>query len=296
MKSIFDYINIDYTSFIGRKFDTVTLLEVIGSGGKGVVFSGFQDDLKRRVAVKLLPKLKARTEEIENFFAEAQIVAGLSHPNIIPIYKMGESDDVYFQVMHLVEGNNMSTIVQKKLKHPVKSRRYLPFETVFSLMIDMLDALQHAHEEAVIHRDIKPANILIETKRNRLFVADFGIATTPGMINSIHDNVIVGSPLYLSPEQARGDECDVTSDVYSAGITLLYILLGYVPAKRRSPEEILRLKIDAPDSFLEKDIQRLRPDIDDELMDIITKAVASEPKKRIASAEEFIGYLKAYQN
>ncbi|ERP39340.1 serine/threonine protein kinase [Chitinivibrio alkaliphilus] len=294
MKSIFDYISIDYTDFIGRKLDTITLLDVIGSGGKGVVFSGFQEDLKRRVAVKILPKIKTRQSEIDSFSMEAQIVAGLTHPNIIPIYKMGEEDEFYYQVMHLVEGDNLVSMVQKRKRHPIKQKRFIPVSRAVALICDVLKALSYAHEEFVVHRDIKPANIIIEKKHDRLFVVDFGIAKAPGLVDSMHESIIVGSPLYLSPEQARGGDVDHRSDIYSTAMTLVYLLLGLIPTQLKSPEEVVRCKIASPDSFIYPHLSRLRTDIPKELEGVLLKAIAADPDQRIESSDQFCQLLTPF--
>ncbi|MGM0444102.1 MAG: serine/threonine-protein kinase [Fibrobacterota bacterium] len=297
MKSIFDYINIDYNSYIGTDLGDVTLLSVIGSGGKGVVFSGFQRDLKRRVAVKLLPKLKASAAEIEDFHREAEIVAGLMHPNIIPIYRMGESEEFYYQVMQMVDGKNLFTVTAERRRHPVPAKRHLPVGDVLNYMDNILDALDYSHEEDVLHRDIKPANILIADRRQHLFVADFGIATAPGMAAAVKDGSVVGSPYYLSPEQARGDTPDPRTDVYSAGITLLFMLCGRVPVRTdEGPEEILRRKILYPETFLNWNAAELHGQhISAQLREVIAHSVAPDRAQRYSSVDTFRSELQNIQ-
>ncbi len=296
MASLLDFVRVDYNSFIGTRIGSVTLLRELGRGNKGVVFIGFQETLKRNVAVKLLPKITLRGKNEESMFqTEAEIVASLSHPCIIPIFEIGETDEFYYQIMPLIAGNDLDSVILKRSKHPVPDKRGLSLYECFSIMTQVLDALEYAHEDTVVHRDIKPANILMEQRTSRPYVADFGIAQTAQAEADHCKGLVVGSPVYLAPEQARGEVVDGRADVYAAGMTLIKMIIGEVPRRRESPEEIIRRKITDPASFLPPSLCRFSPKIDEELDSIILKSTASSLDDRFQTAEQFKISLDSYQ-
>src|SRR5216117_4623682 len=193
-----------------------TLEGEIGRGGMGVVFNARDERLKREVAVKVLPPELAFREEIRlRFVREAETAARLSHPHIVPIHSVGESPDglVYF-VMAYVDGESLAA--------RLKRRGRLPAEEARRVMIETADALGAAHAVGIIHRDVKPDNILLEGSRGRVVVTDFGIAkalssATGGTLTAT--GVAIGTPHFMSPEQAAGDrEIDGRSDIYSLGV------------------------------------------------------------------------------
>ncbi len=296
MASLLDFVRLDYNSFIGTRIGSVTLLRELGRGNKGVVFIGFQETLKRNVAVKLLPKVSIRGKNEESMFqTEAEIVASLSHPCIIPIFEIGETDEFYYQIMPLIAGNDLDSLIKKRLKHPVPSKRGLSLFESFTIVIQVLDALDYAHEDRVVHRDIKPANILMEQRTSRPYVADFGIAQTAQAEADHCKGFVVGSPVYLAPEQARGEVVDGRADVYATGMTLIKMIIGEVPRRRESPEEIIRRKITDPSSFLPPSLCRFSEKIDEELDQIILKSTAADIEIRFQTAEQFKNALQRYQ-
>lgn len=296
MKTLFDHIQVDYNSYIGTKLGSVTLLKVLGAGAKGVVFIGFQERLNRKVAVKILPKLVANDSEIELFMNEAEIVATMSHPNIIPIFEFGETEELYYHVMLLVDGFDLDTIIQKLQNHPIPSKRVLPLKKCFSIAEALLDALDYAHEEGVYHRDIKPSNILVQKRGERPFLADFGIAIAPGVRAETVQGLILGSPAYLAPEQARNTDVDGRSDIYALGISLIKMISGTLPKRSETPEEVLRRKIQAPETFLTSPLQDISTSIDSELEAIINKAITPQKERRYGSAREFLTALQTYRS
>ncbi len=194
-----------------------TLEGEIGRGGMGVVFSARDERLKRQVAVKVLPPELAFREEIRlRFVREAETAARLSHPHIVPIHSVGESPDglVYF-VMAYVDGESLGAKLKRRGRLPPDESRRIMQETA--------DALGAAHAFGIIHRDVKPDNILLEGSRGRVVVTDFGIAkalsSTTGGATLTATGVAIGTPHYMSPEQAAGDrEIDGRSDIYSLGV------------------------------------------------------------------------------
>jgi len=296
MASFLELVHLDFTKFIGTRIGNVTLLRELGRGNKGVVFTGFQESLKRNVAVKMLPKATVKSSRDKSMFElEAQIVAGLSHPNIIPIHEIGEEEEFYYQVMPLIEGDDLDNITKKRFKHPVPSKRGLTLNESINLMIQVLGALQYAHEDRVVHRDIKPANILLEQRTKRPYIADFGIAQTAQHEADHFKGLVVGSPVYLSPEQARGENVDGRADIYAAGMTLIKMLIGEVPRRKESSEQIIRRKISDPASFIPFPMSRFSKKFDDELDQIVNKATAPTKENRYQTGSEFINALETYR-
>jgi serine/threonine-protein kinase len=198
----------------------------IGRGGMGIVFSARDVKLKRRVAVKVLPPELAFREEIrKRFTREAQTAARLSHPHIVPIHTVGEEEGLVYFVMGFVDGESLAARLRRRERLPVEETRRIMKETA--------DALGLAHAMSVIHRDIKPDNILLEGTRRRVMVTDFGIAKALSDIGSgtlTGTGVAIGTPAYMSPEQAAGDsEIDARSDLYSLGVVAYEMLTGEVP-------------------------------------------------------------------
>lgn len=296
MASLLDFVTLDYNSFIGTRIGSVTLLRELGRGNKGVVFVGFQESLKRNVAVKLLPKITIKTERDESMFqTEAEIVAGLSHPNIIPVYEIGETDEFYYQIMPLIVGDDLDSVSQKRFKHPIPAKRGLTLRESFDIIISVLDALEYAHEDGIVHRDIKPANILLEKRTQRPYVADFGIAQTAQLEADHFKGLVVGSPVYLAPEQARGEFVSGAADVYATGMTMIKLLIGEVPRRRETPEQIIRRKITEPESFLPHPMSRFSTKFDDKLCEIIEKSTHVDTQLRYRSALEFRQALETYR-
>ncbi len=200
----------------------------LGRGGMGVVFNARDERLKRQVAIKVLPPELAFREEIRiRFLREAETAARLSHPHIVPIHSVGESPDglVYF-VMAYVDGESLAARLRRRGRLPAEETRRIMQETA--------DAMGAAHALGIIHRDVKPDNILLEGSRGRVVVTDFGIAkalsSTTGPATLTATGVAIGTPQYMSPEQAAGDrEIDGRSDIYSLGVVAYQMLTGELP-------------------------------------------------------------------
>src|SRR6266699_3817737 len=205
----------------------------IGRGGMGVVYMARDERLKRRVAVKVLPPELAFREEIRlRFLREAETAARLSHPHIVPIHSVGEGPDglVYF-VMAYVDGESLGA--------KLKRRGRLPPDEARRIMLETADALGAAHALGIIHRDVKPDNILLEGSRGRVVVTDFGIAKA-----LTASAVAIGTPHYMSPEQAAGDrEIDGRSDIYSLGVVAYQTLAGELPFQAPTVPGILMKQI-----------------------------------------------------
>jgi eukaryotic-like serine/threonine-protein kinase len=278
---------INSADYIGKEFGSVTLVREIGRGAMGLVFQGFQKTLKRHVAVKILPKgLRHEASAFDLFRDEAETVAILSHPHIIPIYEMGENDNCYFQVMQLVRGDNLRTIIKTRLNHPLPSKRLLPLKEVIDLLAPILDALAYAHQEGTVHQDVKPSNIMIDDHLNRPFLGDFGIARVFAAEYK-SEGKVVGSPLYMAPEQALGYDTDARADIYAMGVILFEMSVGMLPIDFQTSDEILSCKQNEPLRFFSQRPREANPLISAELERIIEKATAVDCEERYQNCGVF---------
>ena len=286
--------SLDLSQYVGANIGTVTLVRLLGQGAMGAVFIAYQETLKRQVAVKILPKAIASSANTQQMFRdEAETVGILSHPNIVPVYEMGETDDFFFQVMQLIVGHDLRTIVVRARKHPVPTKRILPLPDTARYICQILDALAYAHDEGVIHQDIKPANILVEDRFKRALVADFGIARVVWGEYSSKPG-LVGTPAYMSPEQASCLTVDGRTDIFSVGVMLLEMTAGLLPLHDEPVAELIKRKRARPETFFTARPSEINPAITGELERIILKAVAADPADRFGDCLEFKKALEAY--
>ncbi len=286
--------SLDLSHYIGTNIGTVTLVKVLGQGSMGAVFVGYQSTLKRQVAVKILPKIIASSARAQQMFRdEAETVGILTHPNIVPVFEMGETGDFFFQVMQLVVGQDLRSIIVRARKHPVPTKRILPLQETIRYVCQVLDALGYAHEEGIFHQDIKPANILIDDRFKRPLVADFGIARTVWAEYSSL-NMVVGTPLYMSPEQASLASVDGRTDIYSVGVILMEMAAGLLPIQKEPLADMIKRKRSEPGTFFTSRPSEINPSIDCDLEAIIMKAIEAHPDNRYADCLEFKTALEAY--
>ncbi len=258
--------------------DSYTLETEVGRGGMGIVYSARDLKLKRRVAIKVLPPELAYREEIRRrFLREAQTAARLSHPHIVPIHGVGDDAGLVYFVMGFVDGESLAARLRR--------RERLPVEEVRRIMKETADALGLAHAMSVIHRDIKPDNILLEGTRRRVMVTDFGIAKAlseagPGTLTGT--GVAIGTPAYMSPEQAAGErEIDARSDVYSLGVVGYEMLTGEVPFKAPTVAGMLMKQITQPPP----EITVTRADCPDDLQSAVLRCLEKDPEDRWPTAD-----------
>jgi len=283
----------DYSNAIGREFGNYVVVRELGRGAMAAVFIAYQKTLKRQVAIKLLPKALATSRIAQQQFRdEAETIAVLNHPNIITIFDSGEDDDYFFQVMQLIDGQDLAQILKKLNRHPVPARRVMPMEHVLRLINEVLTGLMAAHDEGVIHQDLKPANILIENRSGRALIADFGIAKAK-QAEYLARGLVVGTPTYLSPEQAAAKDTDQRTDLYAVGVILLELLAGRLPIRLENANDTVSRKIRDPDSFFLRPPSECHPRITPALEAVILKATAIDPQRRYANAEAFSSALMA---
>jgi serine/threonine protein kinase len=256
-----------------------TLEGEIGRGGMGVVFRAWDERLKRKVAIKVLPPELAFREEVRlRFLREAETAARLTHPNIVPIHSVGEGKDglVYF-VMALIDGEPLSARLKRRGRiAPEETRR---------ILTETADALGAAHAIGIIHRDVKPDNIMLEGSRGRVMVTDFGIAkalssSTGGGLTGT--GVAIGTPHYMSPEQAAGDrEIDGRSDIYSLGVVGYQMLAGELPFQAPTVPGILIKQITEVAPY----IGDIVPECPADLAGCVMRSLEKEPEGRWPTAD-----------
>jgi tRNA A-37 threonylcarbamoyl transferase component Bud32 len=250
----------------------------VGRGGMGVVYRARDERLQRRVAIKVLPPELAFQNDIrERFTREAQTAARLSHPHIVPIHTVGEGHGLVYFVMGYVDGESVAARIRR--------RGRLPVEEVRRIMRETADALSAAHALSVIHRDIKPDNILLEGTRGRVMVTDFGIAkalSTGSGATLTGVGVAIGTPAFMSPEQAAGErDIDGRSDLYSLGVVAYQMLSGELPFSAPSVAGVLMKQITEP----APDLRRKRPDIPEDLALAVARCLEKDPSNRWPTAD-----------
>lgn len=267
---------VDSLNFLDK--GKLQIINVIGSGGMGKVFLAEHTMLKRKVAVKeLSPHLLSNPELVERFRREGQALARLSHPNIVQVHDFFEENGKNYLVMEYVDGESLDQLIKKKeINSTEKLKDYA---------IQICRGLEYAHSKSIIHRDLKPHNILV-SKEGVIKIADFGLARLLDATIYTLPGTIIGSPLYMSPEQAEGKEADFRSDIYSFGIILYEMATGYCPFRGNSSEVIaqhLTKKPDSPRKFNSKIPQKLEK--------VILKSIEKKPEQRFTSMGEILSEL-----
>jgi serine/threonine protein kinase len=259
-------------SLVGKTLGKFQIVAEIGQGGMGVVYRGYDPELRRDVAIKVLaPELTWDPRLVARFRREAQTVAALFHPSIVNIHDIREQDGVQYLVMDLISGEPLSTLIARE--GPLSPER------AARITVQLADALDYAHSRGVIHRDIKPANILVEAE-DRVVLTDFGIAKAVGAERLTMTGVRPGTPQYMSPEQAQGKPVDNRTDVYSLGVVLYEMLTGRLPYRSDTPVNLMRVVVRTPPRPPRQWISSIPAEVER----VVLRALAKDPHARYPSA------------
>jgi len=259
--------------YLGQTLGKYRIESLLGSGGFAWVFKGHDPELEIPVAIKVLkPQFAGDQAVVDRFKREASTAAKLRHPNIVKIYAVGrENDAVYFVMDYLPSG----------LATRLEATQALPEDYVLRVGVDVARALGFAHREGVIHRDIKVDNILFDTHGNAI-VADFGIArAVSGYTNQTGTNMVVGTPQYFAPEQARAKPLDGRADLYSLGVTMFRAATGRLPFEGEDWYEIARQHVEEPPPSP----RSVNPALSSEFEAVVLQCLAKSPDERPATGE-----------
>lgn len=242
---------------------------LLGRGGFASVYHVRDLALKRALAVKVLsPDMITSRSVLERFKREAETVAQLSHPNIVPLHFIGQQDDLLYLAMQCVDGGSMDERLDREGK--------LPVEEAVRVTREVASALAHAHKRGVVHRDIKPANVLVDAESGRCLVTDFGIARTAEGGSLTATGIMLGTPAYLSPEQVTGESNDHRVDIFALGVMAYQMIAGKLPFDGPTPTAAMMRRISGPPDPLTS----LRPDVPADVAEIIERCLAVVPAER----------------
>ena len=267
---------------LGQTFGKCRLLGLIGQGGMGNVYLAEHLFLRRKVALKVLSRdLSAIPEEVERFEREAVSAAKLDHPNIVRIHDVDEENGRPYIIMEYVEGEDLED----------RLRRESPLRVLEAarIALEVARALEHAHAAGVIHRDVTPGNILL-ARDGRVKITDLGLATEANRAAVNEDGTVLGTPFYVSPEQAQGLPADARSDLYSLGACLFVMLTGSRPFDGKTPVSVVRKHLDSR----RPSPMRRRPGLARSLTAVVDRALALRPADRYPGAREMIRDLELF--
>ena len=278
--------------FIGRTISERFVVEsIIGEGGMGVVYKAWQAEQKQGVAVKILRQEFSDDDlSVKRFKHEAMAASRLSHSHIVALYDYGTTvDDYLYMVMEIIDGKSLAQLEREK--------RSIGVARTIKIITQVCDALDHAHQNAVVHRDLKPGNIMLtefEDEPDYVKLVDFGLAKLldqQGDPELEPKGEVLGSPLYMSPEQCLGRNLDGRSDIYSLGIVLYEALTGKVPYIGRTAQETIEMQVkNEPESFAAKRADLYIPE---QLEAVVRKSLAKDPNARQQTMRELALELEA---
>jgi len=258
---------------IGQTISHYKILEKLGEGGMGVVYKAEDTKLKRTVALKFLSSQAVGTEDDKaRLIHEAQAAAALNHPNICTVHEIDETEGQPFIAMEYVEGRSLKSVIESGSLKP----RY-----VLETTTQIVEGLHEAHRRGIIHRDIKPANIMI-TDEGRVKIMDFGLAKSPGRTQLTREGTTVGTAAYMSPEQARGEEVDHRTDIWSLGVVLYEMISGQLPFKGAHEQAVIYSIINSDPGSP----RAIRADIPELLEGLILRTLRKDPQERFRTIDD----------
>lgn len=265
----------------GTTFGSYEIQSLLANGGMARVYRGFDHKLQRLVAIKVMTEATSHPDEIARFQQEARFIAQLHHPNIVQVYDFGEASGSAYMVQELLPG---PTLEQEIANHHARSISFTRDETL-AILRQLAAALDTAHAAGIIHRDIKPSNALYNG-HGQLILTDFGIARLTQQ-QTIHTQagVVIGTPDYLSPEQAQGLPASIASDIYSLGIVAYELIAGRRPFAAATPLGVLL-------GHVQQEPPSLRTELPPPAESVVMQALAKEPGRRFASAGAFVAALE----
>jgi serine/threonine protein kinase len=271
------------TSLTGQTLGKTTIQELLGQGGMATVYKGYQAEIDRFVAVKVMTPLHGQDIAFfDRFKLETRVIARLQHPHILPLYDFGEEQGLLYLITAYAPGGSLSDLIARGALLPTQVER---------LLGEVASALDYAHRQGVIHRDIKPANILLDREGHAL-LADFGIVkilsggtTTPAITTTTG---IIGTPAYMSPEQANGAVLDGRSDVYALGVVAYEMLTGQQPFSAETPLQVLIKHLTEPPPLLRQSAANLPASLEI----VLQRSLAKDPADRYATATDFANAFK----
>ncbi|MBO9309122.1 MAG: serine/threonine protein kinase [Chloroflexi bacterium] len=268
---------------VGTRLGDYEIRRLIGRGGMARVYEGYDPNLERRAAIKVITPQAEDSEEIkQRFFREARAVANLRHPNIVTVYQFGQGKNLYYFAMELLEGQ---TLLQT-LERLRAQKKFVDTELMLSVASDVSAALDYAHAKGVIHRDVKPSNIMIGEDK-RAILMDFGLLMHVGGEHTL--GTAFGTPRYIAPEQAvSSDRAVPQSDIYSLGVVVYEMATGQTPFDADSAMSLALLHISAPPPAP----RTIRPELSEAVEQVILKALEKNPEARWQSATQFANALR----
>lgn len=261
--------------------------ETLGQGGMSAVYKAADPNLRRIVAIKMIhPHLSSDPGFVLRFEEEAAAVAQLRHPNIIQVYDFNHEGETYYMVLEFIPGETLQT----RLKRMSQAERQFELVDALEIIASVCDAVDYAHKKGLIHRDIKPANVMLNVQGQAILM-DFGIAKIAGGQTHTATGAVVGTAMYMSPEQIRADKLDGRSDIYSLGVLLFEMLNGRPPFQADSAMTLMMMHLHDP----VPNLGLLRPGIPSDLVAIVNKALGKLPEERYQSAAEMAAALRKVQ-
>src|SRR5215212_8771021 len=269
-------------NLLGRTLGPFEIISELGRGGMAVVYKARQADLERTVALKILPpELSIDKSYLARFLQEARSAAALEHPHIMPIYAVGAAEGVNYIAMKFIAGQTLKDIVQE--------RGALNIAEAAVMLDQVADALDYAHSRGVIHRDIKPSNMMTD-QNDWVYLTDFGLARGGSTGGLTMAGTVMGTPEYMSPEQAQGlSTIGPPTDIYALGVVLYELLTGQMPFQADTPMGMLVARL----QYAPRPPRDYRGDLPEPVEDVIMRALARKPEARYPTAKQLIAALKS---